>query len=127
MRGFLARLLITAFGLWIADLLLAGVRFDGAGALFLAAFLLGLANAFLRPIIIFLTLPITLVSLGLFLFVINGAMLLLVARLMDSFHIDRLGTAIVASIIVGLTSWIANGFVGNRGHVEVWKTGKRRQ
>ena len=125
MPGFLARLFITAFGLWIADLLLAGVRFDGVGALFLAAFLLGLANAFLRPIIIFLTLPLTLVTLGLFLFVINGAMLLLVARLMASFHLEGLWTAIVASIIVGLTSWIANGFVGNRGRVEVWKIDRR--
>jgi putative membrane protein len=121
MRGFLARVLITAFGLWIADLLLAGVRFDGAGPLFLAALLLGLANAVIRPIVIVLTLPITLLTLGLFLFVVNGAMVLLVARLMDSFHLEGLGTAILASIIVGLTGWIANGFVGDRGRVEVWK------
>jgi len=121
MRGFLARVLITAFGLWIADLLLDGLRFDGAGPLFLAAFLLGLVNAFIRPIVIILTLPVTLVTLGLFLFVINGAMLLLVARLMDAFHLEGLWTAILASVIVGLTGWIANGFVGDKGRVEVWK------
>lgn len=121
MRGFLARVLITAFGLWIADLLLAGLRFDGAGPLFLAAFLLGLVNAFIRPIVVVLTLPVTLVTLGLFLLVINGAMVLLVARLMDAFHLEGLGTAIVASVIVGITGWVANGFVGDRGKVEVWK------
>lgn len=121
MRGFFARVLITAFGLWIADVLLAGVRFDGAGPLFLAAFLLGLVNAFIRPIVIVLTLPVTLVTLGLFLLVINGAMVLLVARLMDAFHLEGLGTAIVASIIVGITGWFANAFVGDRGKVEVWK------
>jgi putative membrane protein len=120
-RGFLARVLITAFGLWIADLLLAGVRFAGAWPLFFSAFLLGLVNAFIRPIVILLTLPFTLLTLGLFLFVINGAMLLLVARLMESFELEGLGTAILASIIVGLTGWIANGFVGDRGRVEVWK------
>ena len=121
MRGFFARVLITAFGLWIADVLLTGVRFDGAGPLFLAAFLLGLVNAFIRPVVILLTLPFTLLTLGLFLFVINGAMLLLVARLMGAFHLEGLGTAIMASVIVGLTGWIANGFVGDKGRVEVWK------
>jgi putative membrane protein len=119
MRGFFARVLVSAFGLWIADLLLAGVRFDGAGPLFLAALLLGLANAIVRPIVVVLTLPITLLSLGLFMFVINGAMLLLVARLMPSFHLEGLGTAIVAWVIVALTSWVANGFIGHRGRVEV--------
>jgi putative membrane protein len=119
MRGFVARVLITAFGLWIADLLLASVRFDGAGSLFLAALLLGVVNAIVRPIVVLLTLPITLLSLGLFMFVINGAMLLLVAHLMPSFHLQGLGTAIVASVIVGLTSWAANAFIGNHGHVEV--------
>ena len=121
MRGFFARVLITAFGLWVADLLLGGLRFDGAGPLFLAAFLLGLVNAFIRPVVIILTLPFTLLTLGLFLFVINGAMLLLVARLMDAFHLEGLWTAILASVIVGLTGWIANGFVGDKGRVEVWK------
>jgi putative membrane protein len=119
MRGFVARVLITAFGLWIADLLLASVRFDGAGSLFLAALLLGVVNAIVRPIVVLLTLPITLLSLGLFMFVINGAMLLLVAHLMPSFHLQGLGTAIVASVIVGLTSWAANAFIGNHGRVEV--------
>jgi putative membrane protein len=120
-RGFFARVLITAFGLWIADLALDGVRFDGAGPLFLAALLLGLVNAFIRPIVIILTLPFTLVTLGLFLFVINGAMLLLVSRFMDTFQLAGLWTAVLASIIVGLTGWIANGFVGDRGRVEVWR------
>lgn len=121
MRGFLARILITAFGLWVADVALDGVWFDGWPALMVAAMLLGFANAFVRPIIVVLTFPITLVTLGLFLLVINGAMILLVDRFMDSMHVEGLGTAIVASVIVGVTGWFANGFVGNRGKVEVWK------
>ncbi len=120
MRGFVARVLITAFGLWIADVLLAGTRFDGAAPLFIAAFLLGFVNAFVRPIVIILTLPITFVTLGFFLLVVNGAMVLLVAELMDTFHLESLGTGMLTAIIVGITGWFANGFIGNKGRIEFW-------
>ena len=123
--GFIARLFITAFGLWMADLALDSVRFDGVAALWIAALLLGFVNAVLRPILIILTLPFTLITLGLFVFVVNGAMVLLVSRLMSTFPVEGLGTAILASIIVGLTGWAANAFVGNRGTVEVWSTRRR--
>ncbi|HKI96450.1 MAG TPA: phage holin family protein [Gemmatimonadales bacterium] len=121
MRGLLARTVVTAFGLWLADILLPGIRFSGAGPLFLAGLLLGVVNAFVRPIVIILTLPFTLVTLGFFLFVVNGAMILLVAEFMPSFHVAGLGTAILASIIVGLTGWLANGFIGSRAKMEIWK------
>ena len=121
MPGWLARLFVTAFGLWIADLLLADLYFDGALDLFLAALLLGMANAFIRPILVILTLPITLVTLGVFLLVINGAMILLVSRLMPGFHLDNLGTAIIASIIAGVIGWMATAYIGPKGKVEVWQ------
>jgi putative membrane protein len=120
MRGFIARVFITAFGLWMADSLLAGMRFDGVFTLWLAAVLLGIVNGVVRPIVILLTLPITLLTLGLFLFVVNGAMVMLVAWIMPAFHLEGLGSAIFASVIVGLTGWAANAFVGPRGTVEVW-------
>jgi putative membrane protein len=126
MRGFLARLFITAFGLWMADTILADVRFEGVVSLWLAAFLLGLVNAFVRPVVVFLTFPITLLTLGLFLFVVNGAMLMLVSALMPSFSIEGLGSAILAAIIVGLTGWLANALIGSQGRVEVWKPRARR-
>jgi putative membrane protein len=119
--GFLARLFITGLGLLLADLLLDGVGFDGALSLWLAALLLGVINAFIRPLLILVTLPITLLTLGLFLFVVNGCMVMLVAWLMPSFHLAGLGSAILASVIVGLTGWIANAFVGDRAKIEVWK------
>jgi len=112
MSSFIARILITAFGLWMADQILNGISFDSASSLWIAALLLGITNAIIRPIVFILTLPITFITLGLFIFVVNGAMVLLVGRLMPSFHIDRLGTAILASIIVGLTGWAANTFIG---------------
>jgi putative membrane protein len=120
MRGFLARVLITAFGLTMADFLLGGVRLEGWLTLVLAAILLGFVNAFVRPLVIFLTFPITLFTLGLFLLVINGAMVMLVAWLVPSFHIDGLGWGVLAAIIIGLTGWVANAFVGPTGRVEVW-------
>jgi len=119
--GFLARLFITGLGLLLADLLLPGVRFDGAFSLWLAALLLGVINAFIRPLLILVTLPITLLTLGLFLFVVNGSMVMLVAWLMPSFHLAGLGSAILASVIVGLTGWLANAYVGDRARIEVWK------
>jgi putative membrane protein len=112
MRSFIARLLVTAFGLWVAEEVLSGVYFDSTTALLTAALLLGLVNAVVRPVVFFLTLPITFLTLGLFILVINGCMVFLVSWIMSSFHIDNLGTAVLASLIVGLTSWAANRFIG---------------
>jgi putative membrane protein len=120
--GFIARVFITGLGLLLADALLPGVRFDGAVSLWLAALLLGLVNAFVRPLVILVTLPLTLLTLGLFLLVVNGMMVLLVAWLMPSMHIAGLGSAILAALIVGLTGWLANAYVGDRARIEVWKT-----
>jgi putative membrane protein len=125
MRGFLARIFITAFGLWMADSILAGISFDDVVALWISALLLGLVNAFVRPVVLLLTLPFTILTLGLFVFVINGAMLLLVATVTPSFHVEGWWAAIFAAIIVGLTGWLANALVGNRGTVEIWTTKKR--
>jgi putative membrane protein len=109
MRGFISRVLITAVGLWLADAMLTRMSFDDVPSMVLSALLLGIVNAFIRPAIVVLTFPITVLSLGIFLLVINGAMVLLVAKLMPAFHLDGLGTAVVAAIVVGLTSWLANG------------------
>lgn len=108
MRTLIARVFITSLGLWLADSLLEGMVFDDLQAMILSALLLGLVNAIVRPFVVLLTLPITFLTLGVFIFVINGAMLLLVARLMPSFHLEGLMTAILASVVVGLTGWLAN-------------------
>ena len=105
---------MTAFGLWMADQMLAGIHFDTGLSLWIAALLLGLVNAIVRPLVIILTLPITLVTLGLFVLVVNGAMVLLVDKLMASFHTEGLGVAILASIIVSITGWAANAFIGKK-------------
>lgn len=109
---FILRVLISALGLWLASRLLPGVEVGSLGSLLAAALLLGLANAIVRPILVLLTLPITLVTLGLFLLVINGLMILLVSRLLHGFHVHGLITAILASMIVWVTGLAASMVLG---------------
>lgn len=103
--GFLARWLITAFGLWVATALVPGIHISGIWNIILAALLFGVVNAFIRPIVVLFTLPLSIVTLGLFLLVVNGAMLGLVAAMMESFRIGGLFPAILGSIIITIISW----------------------
>jgi putative membrane protein len=119
MTGFLLRVAIVALGLWLATYILPGLSFDGPGTLLAAALLLGIVNAVIRPVAVVLTLPLTLLSLGLFLLVVNAAMLGLVAALLAGFQISGFWTAIGGSLIVSLTGWVASGLIGNNGKVEV--------
>ncbi len=126
MRGFLLRVLISAFGIWLASEFVPGVRVDATGTIFAAGLLLGVVNAIVRPILTIVTLPITILTLGLFLLVINAAMLGLVARLLPGFHLDGFGPALVGSLLVSLTSWIASWYIGPSGRVEVIGSRRRR-
>ena len=108
MTGCLLRLLIGALSLWLAAAIVPGMQISGVGTLFLAALLLGLVNAVVRPIFILLTLPLTLVTLGLFLLVVNAAMLGLVAAMLDGFSLDGFFPALLGSLIVSLTGWFAS-------------------
>lgn len=124
MVGFLLRAAITALALWVAGQLLDGIHFDSNVKLLLAAVLLGVVNAIVRPIAFILTLPITVVTLGLFLFVLNAAMIGLVAWIVPGFTISGFWTAVGGAIIVGLVSWAASTVIGNSGRVE--RFGARR-
>ena len=117
--GFLIRMAITAGGLWVASELVAGISVRDGATLVWAALVLGFVNAVIRPIAVILTLPFTLFSLGLFLWVINAAMIGLVARLLEGFQIVDFGSALLGAIIVSLTGWLGNGFIGERGRYEV--------
>jgi len=129
MKGFLFRLVITGLGLWVAETIVPGVQIDGWGNLVVAALLLGIVNAVIRPIILILTLPLTVLTLGLFILVVNGISVALVAWLMPGFMLSGLWAAIVASIVVGLTSWFGSAFVGGSGRIERYRrievTGRR--
>src|SRR5687768_1799354 len=119
MTGFVLRVAIVALGLWLATLILPGLHFDSAGYLLGAALLLGVVNAIVRPIAVVLTFPLTLLTLGLFLLIVNAAMLGLVALLLPGFEIDGFWPAILGGIIVGLTGWVGSWLIGPRGKVEV--------
>lgn len=119
MTGFVLRIAMVALALWLATRIFTGLHFDSAGTLLAAALLLGLINAVIRPIAVILTLPLTLVTLGLFLPVINAAMLGLVALLLPGFQISSFWTAVGASLIVSVMSWIASGLVGSNGKFEM--------
>jgi putative membrane protein len=118
MGGFVIRAVISALGLWIASLVVPGLSFTGhpiAGVsghwvtLIETAVLLGLANAVVRPILVILTFPITVLTLGLFLLIINAGMIELVAHFLHGFHVRDFKTAIFTAIVTGVISWIGHG------------------
>ncbi len=107
-------------GLYLASVIVPGVTIAGTGSLILAAFLLGLVNGFVRPIAFVLTLPLTVVTLGLFIFVLNAAMFGLVAALLGNFTVSGFWAALFGAIIVSITSTIATWFIGPSGRYEVY-------
>jgi putative membrane protein len=119
MSGFIIRVLIVAAGLWLASIAVPGVEVRDIGTLLLAALVLGIVNAAVRPVVVILTLPLTIVTLGLFLLVINAAMVGLVAWLFAGFSVVGFWSALFASVVVSLTGWIASSFIGPRGRIEV--------
>ena len=119
MVGFLLRAAITALGLWVASELLTGLTFDSTSKLILAAVVLGVVNALVRPIAFILTLPITVVTLGLFLLVLNAGMVALVAWMVPGMKVAGFWTAVGAALIVSLVSWAASSVIGTSGRVEI--------
>ena len=113
MFRFLFRVLFAAVGLWLADRLLGGISSDGWTTLIIAGLLLGIVNAVVKPVVVLLTFPITIVTLGLFLLVVNAAMLGLVAWLLDGLAVNGLVAGVLGSIIVGVVSWAGQVLIGD--------------
>jgi putative membrane protein len=116
---FLVRLLVNAAALWVAVRLLHGITYEGSWAgLLVVALVFGLVNAIIRPILYLLTCPLIFLTLGIFVFVVNAAMLLLTARIAHgfdiAFNVDGLMTAIVGAIIIGLVSAVLSIFVPDK-------------
>ncbi len=121
MVGFLLRAAIAALGLWVASELLSGLSFDTPSKLVLAAVVLGVVNAVVRPLAFILTLPLTVLTLGLFLLVLNAGMVGLVAWMVPGFQISGFWTAVGAALIVSLVSWAASSAIGTNGRIEIFK------
>ena len=110
---FLVRAVFAALGLWVADKLLGRVYFNNLGTLAVAAVLLGAVNAVVRPIVFILTLPVTILTLGLFLLVVNAMMIGIVDFFLPGMHVSGLFAGIQAAIITGIASWIGHMAVGD--------------
>ena len=108
---FLVHWAITGISLWVASHLFRGLKFDSTGALVVSALLLGLANAIVKPLLIVLTLPLTLVTFGLFLLVINALMILLVFALVRGFKVSGFWTALFASIFISILSFFISATI----------------
>ena len=120
MQWFLIRAAVVAVGLWLASKIVPGVTIHSPGDLIAAALLLGIVNAFVRPILVILTFPITLLTLGLFLLVINGLMIELVSYFLSGFVVAGFWPAVLTAIVVSLTSWVMSGWVGPpHGRIDV--------
>jgi putative membrane protein len=113
---FLAHCAITALSLWLASFIFRGISFSSKKMLFVASILLGLVNGIIRPIVIILTIPLTLVTFGLFLLVINALMMLLVAAIVPGFKVSGFWTAFFASIFVTLLSLFLGEFILPEGN-----------
>jgi putative membrane protein len=111
LSSFLLHWAITALALWVASHVFNGVKFENASSLIVSALLLGFVNAIIRPLLVVLTLPLTLLTLGLFLLVINALMLKLVAALVRGFNVSGFWTALFASIFVSVLSFLIELFI----------------
>ena len=108
MMGFIVRFLMVAFSLWLAAQIVPGIEVRSTASVLAAALILGLLNAIIRPVIILLTLPLTIVTLGLFLFVINAAMLWGTSLFLHGFVVRGFLAALLGSIVVSAISWIGD-------------------
>lgn len=126
MPGILLRTLITAIGLWLAGVVIPGIDIETPGTLILAAILMGLVNALVRPLAILLTIPLTILTLGVFLLVVNAAMFGLVAAFLDGFSVNGFFAALFGWLIVSITSTMASWFIGPKGRYNILIIERRR-
>jgi putative membrane protein len=112
--GFLIHIVVVAIAVWAATQVVTGVSASGPIPLLIMALVLGLVNAVIKPILVIVTLPLTIVTLGLFYLVVNGLAFGLAAALVPGFHVDGLWPAILAAIVVSLVSWLIGLVTGGR-------------
>jgi putative membrane protein len=119
-RHFVFRWMITTVAVMIVPAFLSGVRYDNLGVLIGAALLLGILNAFVRPVLLLLSMPLILVTLGFFILLINALMLRLVPTIVIGFHVDSFGSAFWGALLISTISWILSAFFrGSDGRVHV--------
>jgi putative membrane protein len=116
--GILIRWTILTVSIIAASYLLEGIHISGFFSAFFAAAALGILNALFRPILLILTLPINVLTLGLFTFIINALMLKMASGIIPGFEVHGFWTAVIGSLIISIISWLLNSFISDRGRVE---------
>ncbi|MEY2545045.1 MAG: putative rane protein [Verrucomicrobiota bacterium] len=120
MRHFVFRWAITTVAVMVASSIIHGIRYDTASDLIGAALLLGFLNAFVRPILLILSAPLILLTLGFFILIVNALMLTLVPQVVTGFHVDGFGSAFWGAIVISIVSWLLSAFFrGSDGRVHV--------
>ena len=115
--GFVVRVVLNTLAIVLAAKLVPGIEVDGVLAALAAGLLLGLINAIVRPVLVVLTFPITLVTLGLFLLVLNGLCFWLVAAVVKGFHVSGFWSAVLGALVVSIVSWVVTVLVSDSGRM----------
>ena len=118
MKGIFLRWLILTFAIIATSYLIDGIQVSGFLSAFFAAAILGILNSFFRPILLILTLPVNILSLGLFTFVINALMLMMVSGVISGFKVYGFWSAVFGSLLISLVSWLLTSFISERGTVQ---------
>jgi putative membrane protein len=118
LKNFLQRWIINTVGVMVAANVVRGIEYSGLPSLLVASLLLGVLNALLRPLLLLLSLPLVIFTLGLFVWVINALLLYFVGQLVKSFHVDDFGSALWGALVISLVSLILNTLTGT-GHTRV--------
>jgi len=127
MRGIGIRWLSTTAAILAAAYLLEGIYVDGFLSAFIAAAFLGILNAFFRPIALLLTLPINILTLGLFTFIINAMLLKMVSGVVSGFHVAGFWSAVFGSLMISIVSWLLNSFMNDYGGIDAIHKSQRRR
>ncbi len=126
MKGLFVRWLMLTLAIMAAAYLLPGIEVKGILSAFFAAAILGILNALLRPLLLLLTLPLNILTLGLFTFVINALMLMMASGVISGFHIAGFWSAIFGSLVIGVVSWLLTSMINDQGKIEVITLQQRR-
>jgi putative membrane protein len=118
MHGLLLRWLILTVAILVAAYLFPGIQVSGFGTALVAALVLGILNAFFRPILIILTLPINILTLGLFTFVINALLLMMTSGVIGGLVVAGFGSALLGSLIISVVSWLLSSFINDQGRIQ---------
>jgi putative membrane protein len=126
MKGLFVRWLFLTVAILVAAYLIQGVEVKGFWSAFFAAAILGVSNAFFRPILILLTLPINVLTLGLFTFVINAVLIMMVSGVVGGFEVHGFWSALLGSLVISIVSWLLNSFVNEQGRVGYIELNKKQ-